>query len=342
MILSLLLASCGKKEVILRFSLPKDMSSNIRVVHYASDKRGGIMIESVATVMGGQGELRAPTINPTLLYIYAGGNLPLTVYAEKGDKITISGSDTNPDHWTVDGNEVNEELSLWRNAHASTLYSGTPSEINEAVADYVERNPDNPASALLLLTSFYRQEDENLFVRLWYGLGEKADKDRWLRMVSRADMPTSAVRYPGKLKSVVFRSLANGLDTIRPSSAGATMLFFWVNGLDDRKDMIDSLKVLAKEYPDSASRIIADVCLDPDSISWRSPLRRDSVKNIARFWVPAGMADQRLMNLQVSRLPFFMVVAPNGIQTYRGSDVGKAMEAFRALAATDSILSKKK
>ncbi|MBD5280466.1 MAG: hypothetical protein HDS35_07980 [Bacteroides sp.] len=341
-IISFLLASCGKKEVALQFSLPKDLSANIRVVHYASDKKGGMMIESVATIMGGKGELRLPNVNPTLIYLYAGGNLPLAVYAEKGDKITISGSDKNPDHWSIGGNGINEDLTLWRNAHATTLYSGTPEEVNEAVADYVERNTDNPASAILLLTSYYRQENERQFLDLWYSLGEKADRNRWMKMVGRADLTESSLRHPGQLKSMALRSLANGVDTIRPSAGGATILFFWSNGMESRKEMIDSLKVLAKEYPDSAKRIIADICVDPDSISWRSPLRRDSVKNIARFWVPAGLADRRLMNLQVSRLPFFMVVAPNGIQTYRGSDTGKAMEAFRRLAASDSTLTKKK
>ena len=341
LIISLLLASCGKKQVTFQFSLPKDLSSNIRVVHYASDKRGGVMIESVATIMGGKGELRLPTVNPALFYLYAGGNLPVTVYAEKGDQVAVSGSDNNPFHWTVGGNGINEDLSLWRNAHASTLFSGTPSEINEAVADYVESNPDSPASAILLLTSYFRGENETQFLDLWYALGEKADKETWLRMVGRADMLNGAPRHPGHLKSVVFRSLANGLDTIRPSDAGATILFFWNNGMDHRTEMIDSLKQLAKEYPDSAKRIIADISLDPDSISWRSPLRKDSVKDIARFWVPAGLADRNLINLQVNRLPFFMVVARNGIQTYRGSDPAKAMEAFRKLADSDTILSPK-
>lgn len=331
-----LLCGCGKNQSTLSFSLPADLSTNIRVVHYASDRKGGAMIESVATVINGKGELRAPVHNPTLLFLYAGGNLPVVVYAERGDKIPVKGTQNNPDLWEIGGNTINEDLSLWRNAHASTLFSGTKAEINEAVADYVQENRDNPVSAILLLTAYSRSLDEIEFIDLWYNLGEKAEKERWMKMVSRSDMLIANLRRPGKLLGMALRSLANGVDTIRPSDAKATILYFWNNGMEHRRELIDSLKILAKEYPDSASRIIADISVDPDSISWRSPLRNDSVKNIARFWVPAGLADSRLMELQVTLTPFFMVVAPDGRQTYRGSDPSAAMKAFRTLASSEA------
>ncbi len=328
-----LLCACGKNEFTLKFSLPKDYASNIKLVYYASDKRGGRMIETVATIMGGKGELRSPTSNPTLLYLYAGGNVPTVVYVERHDEINISGKESNAALWSIGGNRINEDLTLWRNAHATTLLSGTPKEINEAVADYVETNPDNPVSAILLLTAFSRSDNERQFLDLWYNLGEKAEKERWMKIVGRTDMLHSAIRHPGKLLSIAPRSLANGIDTIRPSAVSATILFFWNNGMDKRKDMIDSLKVLAKEYPDSSARIIADISLDADSISWRSPLRSDSVKSIARFLIPAGLADQRLMSLQVTKTPFFMVVTPDGLQVYRGDNVDDAMKTFRYLAS---------
>ena len=329
-----LLGACGKNESWLRFSLAKDLSSNIRVVHYAANSRGGAMIESVASVMNGKGELRLVMHNPTLIYLYAGGNVPTMVYAERGDNITVAGSESNPNLWSIDGNEINEELSLWRNAHASTLFSGTQREINEAVADYVEGNPDNPVAAILMLTAYYRSENERQFVELWYSIGPKAEKERWVGMAGRSDMLHTRVGYPGKLHSMTMRSLANGIDTIRPTAADATILFFWNNGMERRKEYIDSLKVLAREFPDSAARIIADISLDADSVSWRSPLRNDSVKNIARFWAPAGLADLRLMDLQIPRTPFFSVIAPSGLQVYRGSDPAEAMKAFRRLAGT--------
>lgn len=335
LILLSILTGCGKKEVTLKFSLPKETPSTQQIVYYASDKKGGIFVETVATLIEGKGELRTPMINPSLMLLLGRGNVPTVIYAERGEQIDITGKDVNPALWTISGNQINEDLSLWRNAHATTLLSGTPEEINEAVTDYVRENPDNPVSPILLLTAFSRSVDEIEFVDLWYSLGEKADKIKWMQMLGRSDMVNAAIRRPGKLISMALRSLANGVDTITPANADATILFFWNNSMDRRRELIDSLKNLANEFPDSASRIIADISVDADSISWRSPLRHDSVKNIARFWIPAGLADRRLISLQVGRLPFFMVVAPNGIQTYRGDDPTKAFEAFRALKSAN-------
>ncbi|MDE6336659.1 MAG: hypothetical protein K2L34_08815, partial [Muribaculaceae bacterium] len=50
----------------------------------------------------------------------------------------------------------------------------------------------------------------------------------------------------------------------------------------------------------------------------------------------AGLADPRLMSLQVTKTPFFMVVTPDGYQSYRGDNVDDAMKAFRSLASKDS------
>lgn len=333
-----LLSACGKNEVKIEFALPADLTANYPLVYYASDKNGGRIMEPVASVVNGKGLLKTPVSRPTLLYLSAGGKLPLVIYAERHDNIKVTGDSKNAALWNIAGNHLNEELSLWRNAHATTLLSGTQEEINEAVADYVGDNPDNPVAAILLLTAYSRYYNEAGFRRLWASLGEKADQNKWLDIVGRADMQIEGFRAPGILRSMVLRSLANGVDTIRPAEKTATILFFWNNGMDRRRDFIDSLKVLAKEYPDSASRMIADISIDVDSISWRSPLRSDSAKNITRLWVPAGLADLRLMDLQVTRLPFFIVFNREGFQSYRGDDVSEAMKKFREVAAhSDSI-----
>ena len=72
---------------------------------------------------------------------------------------------------------------------------------------------------------------------------------------------------------------------------------------------MDSIRKLAAEYPDSTTRVIADICLETDSIAWKSPLRSDSIKAVIRGWVPAGLAD--------------------GNQRYRGSDPAEALSSFR-------------
>lgn len=331
LLLLLILPGCAGNDFKLEFSLPKDVSAHYRVAYYASDKKGGMNVESVANVQEGKGVLKGGSRNPVILYLYGGGPVPAVIYVKKGETLKITGPDRNPASWTVEGNDINRDLSLWRNAHATTLAGGTQEEVNEAVADFVKENPDNPASTLLLLTAYSRRMDETGFRTLWSSLGADAEKERFTEMAGRADLPVSRVPLPGRLTSMALRSLGNGVDTIRPASAGATLLYFWNNGMDRRKDYIDSLKVLVKEFPDSATRMIADISLDPDSVTWRSPLRGDSLKTVARLWVPAGLADTRLMDLGVTASPFFIVFSRDGHQRYRGREIGEAMLTFREL-----------
>lgn len=339
-LLMLALTSCGSKEFKLEFSLSQDVTANYTLRYYASDKRGGLNVEGVATLQQGKGVFKGATVNPVLIYLYGGTKVPSVIYCRRGETIGISGPDRNPAAWTVEGGDINRDLSLWRNAHSSTLANGTQKEINDAVEDFVTANPDNPVAAILLLTAFSRNDDETLFRELWKSIGEKADKDEWRDMVSRSDMLHSPARLPGRLTSMALRSLHNGVDTIRPSSAQASILFFWNNGMPDRKELIDSLKTLAKEYPDSSKRIIADISLDADSLSWRSPLRSDSVKGLARLWVPAGLADSRLIDLGVTAAPYFIVFSSDGHQRYRGPEAAEALSAFRRLASpADTITS---
>ncbi len=340
-LLMLALTSCGSKEIKLEFALAQDVTANYTLRYYASDKRGGMNVEGVATVQQGKGMFKGATVNPVLIYLYGTTKVPSVIYCKRGETIGITGPDRNPASWTIDGGDINRDLSLWRNAHSSTLVNGTAKEINDAVEDFVRSNPDNPAAPILLLTAFSRQTDETLFRELWKLIGPEADKEKWRAMTGRADLLTSPSRLPGRLTSMALRSLHNGVDTLRPADADATILFFWNNGLLNRRELIDSLKKLAKEYPDSTKRLIADISLDADSLSWRSPLRSDTVKGIARLWVPAGLADSRLMDLGVTASPYFIVFSPDGHQRYRGQDASEALQAFRRIASpTDTVKSK--
>lgn len=328
----ILLSGCKKKEFTIVFDVEESVNANYRLLYYASDKTGGFIRESAVAISGGKGEFSGPAINPMIVYLFAGNkSYPLMIYAERGEKIEITGESRNPAEWTVSGNEINQEWSVWRNENAKALAAGDEEKINKGVAAYVMKHPDNPLSALLLLTAYSRTKDETGFRRLWRDLQGEAADPKWGEMLGRSDVPTRFVPTPGRLKSMAMRSLHNGVDTIRPDSAGATLMFFWNSSLDNRKELTDSLKALAKEYKDSATRIIADISLDPDSTAWRSTVRYDSMKNVVRLWAPAGLADRRLMQLSVPGVPYFIIFSPDGHQQFRGSDLPEAFKTFRSL-----------
>lgn len=327
----LLLSGCIKNEFSIEFNLPADVTANYKISYYASDKRGGMVIETVAPVVNGKFLLKCKTVNPSLIFLSGSGKQSVAFYIERGETLKISGESADPYSWDIKGNELDEQWAQWRKGNAKELALQDPEKTNSLIAKYVTDNPSSPISALMLLTSFSRRDNESLFRRLWLKLSGEARDPKWTSLAGRADQPDNYVKTPGRLRSMAVRSFHHGVDTLRTDSAKASILFFWFSGFPERREYMDSIKSLAKEYPDSAKRLIADICLEADSIAWRSPLRSDSLKNVVRGWAPAGLADSRLMTLLVPRAPYYIVFDSNGKQSYRGSDTKEAFSKFRSL-----------
>lgn len=330
--LAAVMCGCTKKDFKIEFSLPEDVFSNYTLTYYASGRNSGFTVENVAFVSAGKGSVTCPSVRPTVVFISTPGGLDLPVYAERGETIRISGPDNNPWSWTIRGNDLDEAFSEWVSINEPSLIGGSRQAINDSIAAYVSRNPDSSLSPFLLLTLFSRRDNETSFRRLWNSVANTREAIRLAEIIGRSDIPDGVARTPGKLQSAVFRSLYNGVDTIRPADAKATLLYFWsLDKKEKRTIAIDSLRNLSTEFPDSSARIIADIGLEPDSISWKSPLVKDSISGVLRLWIPAGLADSRVMDLNVPRVPFFIVFSPDGNQKYRGDDAAEAISSFRDL-----------
>ena len=337
------LTACGKNEFNLEFHLSADVTENYNVNYYASSKNGGKTIQAVASVREGICELKGFTISPTLVYITKRNSvLPLIIYAEKSNKIEISGEDKDPLRWIVKGNIINDCLSDWRLQNKEILEECLPDSVNEAVGRYIVDNPDNPVSTILMLCYFDRKVNERRYDELMGMLKGGAKNPEWLRIIGRTDQIYHSYSYPARLENMVMRSTKKGGDTLFIDKNNPVILLFWENGYTKRKAMIDSIKSLEKEFPDSA-RIISDVCLDIDSVGWKNAMKKDSLyKEMKRFWAPAGLTDPTMMKLKVDALPYFIVFNKEGIQKYRGTDLGDAIKEYRILFhATDSTLNSK-
>lgn len=337
--LLLLLVSCGKNEFFLEFNLADDITDNYNVTYYASTPSGGVTVQAVASVMNGKCELQCFTKSPTLVYITPKrSNFPLIIYAEKGNKINITGENPNPLTWNVDGDNINVELSEWRHQNFEILSREDIPAINSSIAEYVSANSDNATAYLLLLSYYDRSSDENGYADLISRMRRVENRDKYLKLVAKADQMELAVMKPARLISFVGRTTSEGADTIYMGGNNPGIFLFWQNDMKKRNEMIDSIKALTKEFPDSTARAFADLNLDADSVIWRNSIRRDSLKTVSRLWVPAGLADESLMKLKVGKIPFYIVFDREGRQVYRGENIGDAFNEFRIIVnEKDSI-----
>lgn len=325
----LLLPGCLKNEVDVEFEIQGVALSTCQLQYYASDSRQGWFVETAATIQNGKGAVKLITRNPTIVYVTVSAEFPeAAFYAERGDKITVQGSSPSPFEWKIGGNSINEEWTAWRLENKNILMNREPMALNAAVAKYVKKNADNPLATIILLLYYNRNEDETGFQKLFASLEGDARDAEWVNLVSGADMVNGDFPEAEGVKNLVIGSAGNGVDTVVMGTK-PVMLFFWRGSDNTRSEGIEALRRLANDFPDSASRVLADICFDPDSVAWRFPMQGDSLRKVIRGWNPIGECDSVISRLRVMRTPYIIVYDRKGKESYRGSDFPKGEESFR-------------
>lgn len=324
----ILAAGCSRNEFLVRFKLPQNCERTCVLVYYASDSKKGWIVESAVAVHGGKAEFKGKTRNPSLVYLLDGPGQPLVMfYVERGDKISVESSETDPLKWNITGNRISEEISKFRIDNYSALSSGDFLRINAAVAKYVKQNPDKPSSTLILLCYYDRRADESGFLAAWKSLSEEAKEAKWVELSGRSDILQHSDESAAWPKQIVLNTLSSRRDTISFARVPVLLYFSNMNSNSYQED-IAGLRAISRQYPDSASRIIADISFEPDSAARIYPVLRDSVRNVVRAWMPMGVSDDVAKRLGVMRSPFFIVVAPGGRKVYAGSDLQDASSSF--------------
>lgn len=334
LLLTVFLTGCLKNQFTVELSLGKNINLTYNTLHYASDSKKGWIVEGALQVVEGKATLPMPTRNPTIVYIFNGSKAPATFfYAERGDKITITGNSQNPLEWQISGNKINEQLTEWRKANASVLKRVQPgsgqdsSAINRVVEKYVNANSDSPAATLILLEYYDRRADEEGFRKCLAKLHGDAKEGKWMDVVSRSDMLdiTDNNSIPPML---VLNTVATGCDTIKFGKV-PVLLHFNRSSHPEYREYIRQLRQTVTESGDSSSRVIVNVSIEPDSMMRWQNARSDSLRNVVQGWTPMGISDSQLHTLGITRVPYLIVVDNNGKVVYRGDDMTRAAELFK-------------
>ena len=338
-LVTLMLTGCVKNEFKIDFAFPKDHIGNYLLTYYAWDSRGGRWIEQTASIQEGVASAGCITRLPTLVYVSdaSSPNNSIIIYAERGDEIKVAGEGRDMSAWTVKGNKLSERWSEWRNE--AYKKKNDRKDLEKSIEDYVKKNPSDQLSAILMLTEWNRRENPEGFVRLWNAIDMKVKDQQLMEMCGAPDLlgvefitqADGKLKYAkeGGMKSLIVRSRDNGLDTLKFSKSKASIIYFFAENNNERRETADSLKVLCKAYPDSSKRVIADMYMDSDSMTWINAIRRDSLKGAVRAWQPRGLAEEDMVKMGVSRLPWFVVKDKQGKETYSGEDLKDAVKAFR-------------
>lgn len=329
-------SGCSPKKFSVSFSLPAEIWGNYRITYYASDGKGGAWINLTAPLEQGKFRFEGISRQPALIYISNGGADHICIYAKPGDDIKISGEAASPRSWQITGNKICETMTQYlEESYKNRLQTDNA----DAIAKFVEGHRNSPASAILLLTDFPRNQFPERFVELWNSLEKDADKAEIMRLSGSADFSDSGFKLTVggdvrmRNRSMTIRSLAyhrpdGATDTLH--AAGKRSLIYAYDRTDDsHREIADTIRHLIKEFPDSSKRNILMLDFYPDSVVWISHIERDSLKSVQRGWVPLAQADARMQRLGIGAVPEFIVVGRKGEVRYRGNDIKKAAEFFR-------------
>lgn len=335
--ITLLFCACTKNEVKLSFSLDGVPQETLKLDYYASDKKKGWVVEEFVNVQQGNAQTILRTVNPTLVYLApsAGSSSTVVFYAERGDEITISGKGSDPLFYKISGNDVTDDLTVWRLSATKAIAEAAAdpakgaAALNKLVADYVKANPENPASTILLLCYYNRRADEQGFEKTRKLLQGDALDPTWSSLVARADMVDDSP-LPTKLPASMLLKTPNGCDTLHTGKV-PSILYFYRDNAPSRTDDLKTLRKLSEDYKDSASRIICDISFEPDSSSRVFKMRSDSLRKAVRAWMPLGPSDSIARSLGVRRTPMLIVADRKGTIRYRGDDMSRASSTFRSL-----------
>lgn len=334
-----LLSGCMKNEFKIEFQFPKNFFGNYLVTYYAHDSRGGTWIEQTASIQDGVAFIDGITRLPTMVYITdASSDInSIVLYVERGDKIRISGEGNNMSSWNIAGNKISERWSEWRKNTKSV--GADAKSLEKSIDEYVKKNPSDKLSAIILLTEWDRRSNQDGFIKLWNSIDKGARSQEIVELcgasdllgvefTTKADGNLATAKDP-KLKKVVFRSRDNGVDTFIFNKVNASLLYFYTDNNSARKEVADTIRALSKAYPDSLKRIISDVAVDNDSLTWTVAIRSDSISGVVRAWQPKGIAEEDMVKLGVVRIPWFIVKDKDGNESYHGDDLKDAAAQFR-------------
>lgn len=330
MLVILVLTGCLKNRMTITFDLPKEVNTTCRIVYYASAKKGGMAREDFVPVNAGKGEMQLPQGNPSLMYLFSStGKTPSAlIYAERGDKILVTGKGNDPMGWEIKGNKITEALTEWRIKNKAALAGGDEEKINKAVAAYVRQNPGSEAAAIILYAYFMRRGHEDEFAALDAKLDKKLIGNKKLMgALSGADLLTGSVEAPKYPSEIILTGSEGYADTLKLGSGNSTMLVF--RSASNRGEDIpkDSLKRMIAAR---GGKTVAELYMETDSLNWRRHVDNDSIQGMKRLWMPLGMADSLSITMAVRRAPYYILFDSKGKVLYRGDNFSDASSKFES------------
>jgi len=308
-----IVSSCGESKFSIDGKLPDAGTQNLRAIYLSGDT----IISAWVPVVDGAFRIEGNAEELTVVSIFSSQMREIVnVAVQNGDEITIDGNIKNIYEITVDGTDINSEWHSFLNSHAADFNSKNYEKTDNAIAEFIRKNPDNVVSTLLLMHD-YSTPDSPKARQLLNSISEEARPPQLVSLYSEMFKTPPRIE---KIPSLTLRNGKDSLELVNMRDYAFTVFHLWKRHDANRDKNISKLK----EIDNDRVRII-DICLDTDTMGWSALCARDSV-DWHRYKAVGGPVDRTIEKLNAGITPFFIVADSTGTQIYRGNQCDKAAE----------------
>lgn len=277
--------------------------------------------DSFIPVNDGKFNVQGSSQELTVVSILDSQNKPLFRLAVKGgDKVEVTGDYNNPHHYQCKGSDVTQEWMKFETDNAMLYDQVDGTALDAAIEKYVAANKSSIVSALLLVFDY---SDPYKAQKLLDGLDAEARPEHLMASLRQAQ--EAAGRPETVVRSLMLCTQDGDFEAFVPSMHKMSLLYWWSDNNQNRRDDIASIKQLVQQYGDRLT--VADVSLASDTSAWRAIVKADSTR-WHHYWAPGGIQDPAIDNLKIRTLPLCIVTDSAGNQLYRGSDISAAGKAL--------------
>ena len=316
----LAMASCSSDDFKVDIEIRDFGTRNLRVLYADGDQ----VVDTWANTNEGQLRFKGEASGGlTVLFVYQDNNSPLFFAAVKnGEKIKVRGSVENLDSLEITGSKATEEWHKFMREHQSEI--NNPDALRKSIETYINENPKSVVSTLLLVMNYPNLGDTKSVAPLLEKIAPEAKSKELLTTYNyiKADYQTAEKeRFP----LMTLYSSKSKWETINLFDNSYTAILFW-RSRDSRSELIDSLKSFKKRW----NRVgVVGINFDPDSTTWQSAMKRDSV-SWNQFWTPSGPMDENVEKLKIMQTPCLLIVDSVGLPHYRGKDPAEAYKVLKS------------
>ncbi|MBD5180100.1 MAG: hypothetical protein HDT01_02245 [Bacteroidales bacterium] len=317
------LTACGNDDLFtVQANIDGLGTQNVRFIYRNGDREQSGM----AMALDGKFSFTGVSKQNTIVDIFTTNRILLgSLVAKNGDNIELTMKLNEPATFSARGNKISEELSNFLSQNKDIVNNLETDKINAAIAEYVSKNRNNPASAFLLFTHFTSNIDKQLADSLVKILNEEHLPARDVveaftaSLISQADTvktltefsfynlkgdSLTQVKFPGK-KGMILALVGDKT----PGSPRDSVTKFFNNLNRDHDFELNVIEISIVPDTAEAKRVVKD--LEP---------------KYTRGWVPAGIASPSLENVRPAEIPWFIVSDSTGNVIYTGSTLGNAVE----------------